>query len=110
MNLDHLVLALAMGLVTYPSRAMPLLAPGADRWPPIVVRYLGLMGPAVLASLASSNAAVASSAGGAASLRLGVEVAAVVTCIVLIRWRGSLLVGIAGAVALAAGARAAGLA
>jgi branched-subunit amino acid transport protein len=54
----HLVgLALLMAAVTYPFRALPLFAPTKDRLPPVVQRYLRLVGPAILAALAAGNTA-----------------------------------------------------
>ena len=53
-----------MALVTYPSRAVPLLAPGFDRLPPRALEYLRLVGPAVLASIAASQIFLVPAASG----------------------------------------------
>ena len=54
-------LAVLMGLVTYPFRAMPLLAPGFERLPEPAKLYLRLVGPSVLAALAAVNTMVGKS-------------------------------------------------
>ena len=46
MSIELVGLALLMGLVTYPSRALPLLAPGIERLPAAAIEYLRLVGPA----------------------------------------------------------------
>ncbi len=102
------VLALLMGAVTYPSRALPLLAPGIDRLPGPVLEYLRLVGPATLAALAGAGALLVANADGT-TLRLGLELIGVVACVALIAWRGNLFLGIAGAVVIVAAGRAAGL-
>ena len=104
-------LALLMALVTYPSRAIPLLAPGFDRLPPRALEYLRLVGPAVLASIAASQIFITPAASGSGgSFHVGIEWLAVGVCIASVAWRRSLLLGIVLAVAIVAGARALGLA
>lgn len=104
-------LALLMALVTYPSRAIPLLAPGFDRLPPRALEYLRLVGPAVLASLAASQIFVSPAVNGSGpSFHVGIEWLAVAVCVVSVAWRRNLLLGIVLAVAIVAGARALGLA
>jgi branched-subunit amino acid transport protein len=103
-------LALLMGLVTYPSRALPLLAPGIERLPAAALEYLRLVGPAVLAALAAVNVMVVTSQSGTPSFHLGIEWAAVAVCAALTAWRRNLLIGLIGAVVLVAVARAIGLA
>lgn len=99
-------LALLMGLVTYPSRALPLLAPGLDRLPPIVLEYLRLVGPAVLAALAAVAAAVVLDSDRHASFHVGVEWLAVALCVVIVvRWK-SLLAGLVVGAGLVAFLRA----
>ena len=49
MNTQLVLLAFLMFLVTYPSRALGLLAPAMDRLPRRALDYLQLVGPAVLA-------------------------------------------------------------
>ena len=104
-------LALLMGLVTYPSRAIPLLTPGFDRLPPRALEYLRLVGPAILASLAASQIFVAAGpAGGGRAFHVGIEWLAVGASVTLVAWRRNLLAGIVLAVVIVAGARALGLA
>jgi branched-subunit amino acid transport protein len=102
------LLALLMGVVTYPSRALPLLAPGIERLPRPVLDYLRLVGPAVLAAIGAVNVLV-QGPGGRRGFHLGIEAVAVVVCLVLTLWRRNLLPGIVAAVAVVALARAAGL-
>ena len=49
MSTDLIPLAFLMFLVTYPSRAVGLLAPGIERLPRRAMEYLQLVGPALLA-------------------------------------------------------------
>jgi branched-subunit amino acid transport protein len=107
---DLVVLAILMGVVTYPSRAIPLLAPGIERLPPRAHLYLRLIGPAVLASLGTVYALVVTSDDGTRSIQIGVEVLAVALCVAIVIWRRNLLLGLIVAVAVVAVARAAGLA
>jgi branched-subunit amino acid transport protein len=107
---DLVLLALLMGAVTYPSRALPMLAPGVERLPPRVLEYLRLVGPAVLAALAATSTMIAVDADRQASLHVGIEWLAVLACLAVVRWRGNLFLGLAVAVAIAVAARATGLA
>jgi branched-subunit amino acid transport protein len=106
---DLVVLALLMGAVTYPSRAVPILAPGIERLPPKALLYLRLVGPAVLASLAAVNTLVVTSPDGSYHLHVGVEALGVLLCVVLVAWRRNLFLGLAAGVALVAILRAAGV-
>jgi branched-subunit amino acid transport protein len=106
---ELVVLAVLMGAVTYPVRALPLLAPGVDRLPPRARLYLRLVGPAILASVGSANTLVGSTSAGAHELRVGVEVVAVLACVALVAWRRNLLLGLVVAVLVVAGGRAAGI-
>jgi branched-subunit amino acid transport protein len=106
MNVGLIGLALIMAVVTYPSRALPLLAPGIERLPPIVLAYLRLVGPAVLSALAATNTVLIVDAAGRPGFNVGVEWLAVGAGIALVSWRHNLLLGIATAVALAAVFRA----
>ncbi len=110
MSVELVGLALLMGLVTYPSRALPLLATGVERLPRIALDYLRLVGPAVLAALAAVNVMVVTPEGGSPAIHVGIEWAAVALCAALTAWRRNLLVGLIGGVALVAVARALGLA
>ena len=96
-------LAVLMGLVTYPFRAIPLIAPGFDRLPARVRLYLRLVGPSILAALAAVNTIVARDDAGQPSLYVGPEWIAVGLCILVVALRRSLLIGLvlaAGSIAL----------
>jgi branched-subunit amino acid transport protein len=110
MSVELVALAVLMGAVTYPSRALPLLLPGIEHLPDSIHAYLRLIGPAILASLAAVNVLVLVAPDGAAQLHLGIETLAVVVCVGVMAWRRNLLMGLLAAVALVAVARAAGLA
>jgi branched-subunit amino acid transport protein len=103
-------LAVLMGLATYPSRALPLLAPGIERLPKVAFEYLRLVGPAVLAALAAVNVMVVTTGGGSPAFHVGIEWLAVAACAAMTAWRRNLLVGLLGAVVLVAVARAIGIA
>ena len=106
MSTDLVLLALLMGLVTYPSRAIPLLAPGIDRLPPRFLAYLRLVGPAVLGALAAVAVTVVLDADRRASFHVGIEWLAVALCVLIVwRWR-SLLGGLVAAAVLVAVLRA----
>ena len=106
MNLGLVGLALLMAAVTYPSRAVPLLAPGIERLPPVVLAYLRLVGPAILAALAATNTVLLIDSAGRPSFHVGIEWLAVGVGVALVAWRHNLLLGIAAAVAIAAVFRA----
>lgn len=111
MSTDLVLLAALMAAVTYPSRAIPLLAPGIERLPPVVLGYLRLVGPAVLASLAAANALVIEGPDGGTMLHVGVEALAVAVAVAIVAWRRSLLLpAIVAAAVVVAAARALGLA
>lgn len=104
-------LAVLMALVSYPSRAVPLLAPGFDRLPPRAIEYLRLVGPAVLASIAASQIfLVPSTTGSGSTFSISIEWLAVGACVVIVAWRRNLLLGLILAVVIVAGARGLGLA
>jgi branched-subunit amino acid transport protein len=102
-------LALLMALVTYPARAIPLLAPGLDRLPAAARLYTRLVAPAILASLAAVSVAVRTDAGGPA-FHIGAEWLAVGLCIAVVAWRRNLFLGLVLAAALMAALRAVGVA
>jgi branched-subunit amino acid transport protein len=108
-SLHYVGLAVLMMAVTYPSRALPLLAPGIERLPAWALTYLRLVGPAILAALAAANAVVVDGSDGP-TLEVGAIAAGVVACTVITVRTRRLIVGLAVAVALVALARAAGLA
>ena len=110
MSVHLVLLAVFMGLVTYPSRALPLLAPGIERLPRVATEYLRLVGPAVLAALAAVNVMVLTPEGGSPAFHVGIEWLAVAVCAALTAWRRNLLIGLVGAVVLVAVARALGIA
>ena len=107
MSVALVALAMIMGAVTYPSRAVPLLTPGIERLPAGVRLYLRLVGPAVLAALAAANAMVGSEAGHPV-FHVGIEWLAVGASVVLVAWRRNLFAGLVLGVVLTALARAAG--
>jgi len=109
-SVELVCLALLMGLVTYPSRALPLLAPGIERLPAVALEYLRLVGPAVLAALAIVNVSVIEDPSGNQLFHVGIEWLAIAVCGALTAWRRNLLVGLIGGVALVAVARATGIA
>jgi branched-subunit amino acid transport protein len=106
MSVNLVGLALLMFAVTYPFRAIPLFAPARDRLPPLVQRYLRLVGPAILAALAAGNTAFAEDAEGHNAFHLGIEWIAVALAVILIAWRGNVFVGILAATVLVAVGRA----
>ncbi len=108
MNLGLVGLAAAMGVVTYASRALPLLAPGIERLPTAVLLYLRLVGPAVLAALAGVNALVVTDADRRSHLEIGLVLVAVLASLVVTAWRRSLLFGLVVGVGLTAIVRAVG--
>jgi len=100
-----LAIVLGMAAVTYLLRVVPLLGAGAGRVPPWALMYLRLVAPAMLASLAAVGVLLmtrTASAGGAErSLHLGIEVVAVVACVLIVAAGRSLFVGLAVAVLVA---------
>ena len=103
-------LAFLMGVVTYPWRAVPLLAPGLHRLPEQVQLYLRLVGPAALAALAAVNTMVILDDKRHALFHIGPDWIAVGLCIALVAMRRSLLLGLVLAAALMAVLRATGFA
>jgi branched-subunit amino acid transport protein len=96
-------LAILMGLVTYPFRAVPLLAPGFERLPERLRLYLRLVGPSVLAALAAVNTMVIRDADRHPAFHVGLEWIAVGLCILVVAMRRSLLIGLilaAGSIAV----------
>ena len=104
MNGNLILLAVLMGAVTYPSRAVPLLAPGMERLPRWALDYLQLVGPAVLAALAAVSVMVVTTSAGP-GFHVGIEWLAVLASIGLTWWRHNLFYGLAAAVILVAVAR-----
>jgi branched-subunit amino acid transport protein len=106
-SLGLIPLAFLMWLATYPSRALPMLAPGIERLPPRAVAYLRLAGPSALAALAAVNCLLTSDK--PPHLLLGVEPIAVAICVAVV-WRTRMLFpGVSAAVVLVAVVRSAGL-
>jgi branched-subunit amino acid transport protein len=103
-------LAVVMFAVTYPSRALGLLAPGLDRLPKGVIAYLQLVGPAVLTALAAVAIMVRTPDDGPPVFHLGIEWVAVLACLGMVIWRRNLLLGLLVAIAIVVVARASGLA
>lgn len=110
MSTDLVLLAVLMFAVTYPSRALGLLAPGLDRMPKVVLDYLQLVGPAVLAALAAVGVMVVVGDDDVPSFHVGIEWLAVLACVGIVAWRRNLLLGLVAACVIVAIARAAGLA
>jgi branched-subunit amino acid transport protein len=111
MSLGLIPLTFLMWAVTYPSRALPMLAPGIERLPTWAVAYLRLAGPAALAALAAVNCLLLTGAhGGLPTLQLGIEPVAVAVCVLVVARTRLLLPGVALAVVLVALARAMGAA
>jgi branched-subunit amino acid transport protein len=108
MSTNLVLLAVLMFAVTYPVRALPILAPGIERLPRPVLDYLRLVGPAVLAAIGAVNV-MAVRPGGEPGFHVGIEWVAILVCLGLTIWRKNLLVGLVAAVALVAVWRAAGL-
>ena len=108
MSIGLVGLAVLMAAVTYPARAIPLLAPAFERLPPLALEYLRLVGPAVLGAIAASQVLLATGADGRPTLHVGLDAAAVVACAALVAWRRNLFVGLLVAVVAAAAARALG--
>ncbi len=108
MRTELVWLALLMGAVTYPWRAIPLLVPGMHRLPAGVRTYLRFVGPAILAALAALNTIVVTDAARHTELHVGIEWVAVGACVLLVAVRGSLLLGLLAAAGIAAFARALG--
>jgi branched-subunit amino acid transport protein len=108
MNVGLVGLALLMFAVTYPSRAIPLLAPAFERLPPRALEYLRLVGPAVLGAIAASQVLLTTGAGGHTTFHVGIDAVAVLACAALVAWRRNLFLGLLVAVVAAAVARALG--
>lgn len=102
MSTELLGLALLMALVTYPSRAIPILAGGAERLAPGIRAYLRLVAPAVLAALAATGVAVTGDGGTGWSLHVGVEWLSVGVTVAAVAWRRSLVGGLLAGIVLAA--------
>jgi branched-subunit amino acid transport protein len=109
MTNDLVLLALLMGAVTYPSRAVPMLVPGIERLPDRALLYLRLVGPAVLASIAASETLVQGTEAGGYAIVIGPEILGVVLCTALVAWRKNLFLGLVAGVALVAVLRLAGI-
>jgi len=103
---DLILLAALMGVATYPSRAVPMLAPGIERLPPRALEYLRLVAPAVLAALAAVNTMVGTGPDGQPLFHVGIEWIAVLLCLAVVWWRRNLFLGLLVAVVLTAAARA----
>lgn len=109
MSTDLVLLAVLMGAVTYPSRALPMLAPGIERLPPRALLYLRLVGPAVLASIAAAQTLVHTDPAGGQQIVIGPEILGVLVCVAIVWWRKNLFLGLLAGVLLVALVRAAGL-
>ena len=110
MTIELVGLAVLMFAVTYPARAIPLLAPRFERLPPLALEYLRLVGPAILGAIAVTEVLVRVGADGHPVLAIGWPSVAVAACAVVVWWRRNLALGLLVAVGLIAGLRATGLA
>ena len=108
MSVALVPLAFLMWAVTYPSRALPMLAPGIERLPAWAVSYLRLAGPAALAALAAVNCLL--TADKPPHLLVGVEPVAVGVCVLIVARTRLLFPGVAAAVVVVAVGRALGVA
>jgi branched-subunit amino acid transport protein len=108
MSTDLVLLAVLMGAVTYPSRALPMLAPGIERLPPRALLYLRLVGPAALASIAASQTLVDTET-GTPRIVIGPEILGVLVCMAIVWWRKNLFLGLLAGVLLVAALRLVGL-
>ena len=108
MSTELVPLAVLMLAVTYPSRAIGLLNPAIERLPRRALDYLQLVGPAVLAALAAVNVMVATTDGRPVFV-VGLPWLSVLACIVIVKWRRNLFLGLLVAVGIAVAGRAAGL-
>jgi branched-subunit amino acid transport protein len=109
MSTSLILLAVLMFAVTYPTRALGLLAPAFDRLPQRAFDYLQLVGPAVLAALAAVSVMVITDDSGAPRFYIGVEWLAVLACLAITAWRRNLLFGLLVSVAIVVIARATGI-
>ena len=107
---SYILLAILMGAVTYPFRAIPLLVPQLRSLPQPALTYLRLAGPAILASLAAVGVAVRTGASGRPEFYFGPEWLAVALCVAIVVWRRNLLLGLVVAAGLMAALRFFGLA
>jgi branched-subunit amino acid transport protein len=108
MSMALVPLAFLMWGMTYPSRALPMLAPGIERLPAWAVTYLRLAGPAALAALAAVNCLLTTDK--PPNLLVGIEPVAVGLCVLVVARTRLLLPGVAAAVLLVAVTRALGVA
>ncbi len=106
LSLGLIPLAFLMWLCTYPSRALPMLAPGIERLPQWAVAYLRLAGPASLAALAAVNCLLTSDS--TPRLLIGIEPVAVGLCVLVVARTRLLFPAVLAAVVLVAVARAFG--
>ncbi|HET7472541.1 MAG TPA: AzlD domain-containing protein [Candidatus Limnocylindrales bacterium] len=106
MSTDLVPLAVVMWAVTYPSRAIGLLAPAIDRLPRASLAYLQLVGPAVLGAIATVNTLFPTP--GSTAVSIGIAWVSVAACIAIVAWRRSLFLGLLAAVIIALAGRAAG--
>ncbi len=109
MTWDLVGLAVLMAAVTYPTRAIPLLAPGIERLPAPALLYLRLVGPAVLSAIAAAGALILTLPDGSRQLHVGIEAVGVLLCLVIVVWRKNLLLGLVVGVGFVAVARALGV-
>ena len=108
MSVALVPLAFLMWAITYPSRALPMLAPGIERLPSWAVTYLRLAGPAALAALAAVNCLLTT--GQAAPPAGRHRTRGSRPCVLVVARTRLLLPGVAAAVIVVAVTRALGIA
>lgn len=110
MSTSLVLLALLMMAVTYPSRALPMLAPGIERLPSRALLYLRLVGPAVLASIAATETLVQTDGAGVRWITPTSDILGVLLCAAIVAWRRNLFLGLVAGVVLVAVLRFTGVA
>ena len=109
MSTELVLLAVLMAAVTWPSRALPLLAPGIERLPPRALLYLRLVGPAVLASIAAVQVLVTPTSETSWAFHVDETAIGVIVCLAVVALRRNLLLGLVAGVVLVALLRYAGI-
>ena len=94
----------ASGILTYLTRALPLVVTTGGTAPPLLRRYLDALPIAIIAALAGAGIAVpdAQATGGA-------ELGAALVALAVAVWRRNLLFAVIAGVVVVAGLRAVGL-
>jgi branched-subunit amino acid transport protein len=96
-----LAVILAMAVVTYLGRVLPLLQPSADRLPGKLRDAIPVVGPATLGALAASAALLATDR-GTTTLTVGPLLPASIVALLVARLSGNISLSIVAAVILTA--------